>query len=89
MKTVQLSQVPKGLYTVTRIGDMAIITMYDNVQEQTTEEDVCYSADQYQLKVVWRDEMKIAYVDWLDLAKRLENPQTTVDKRMARDMLLS
>lgn len=88
MKTVQLSQVPDGLYSITRMKGLAIITLYDNIQEIPDKEELTYSADQYQLKTIWRDKMMINYQQWLDLAKRLGNPQTVADNRIARDMIL-
>ena len=88
MKTVQLSQVPKGLYSITKMRDTAIVTLYDNVQELPDKKEITYSADQYQLKTVWRDKMIIDYQKWLELAKRLENPQPGAETRQARDMVL-
>ena len=88
MKTVQLSQVPDGNFTITKMRDRAIITLYDNVQEIPDKEELTYTADQYQLKTVWREGLKIDYKEWLNLAKKLENPQTDAEKRMARDMAM-
>ena len=91
MKIVQLSQVSEGLYSITRIGNMAIITMYDNIkiQEKTEEEDISYLADQYQIKILWRIGLENLDLNtWLAHAKELESPSTTVDKRIARDILM-
>jgi len=91
VKIVQLSQVPEGLYSITRIGNMAIITMYDNVQIQTKPEgeDLSYSADQYQIKIPWRAGLEnLDFNTWLTRAKELEYPGTIVDKRVARDIII-
>lgn len=91
MKVVQLSQVPDGLFTITRIVNMAIITMYDNVQAQTKleGEDLSYSADQYQIKIPWRDGLENLDLNtWLTRAKELEIASTIIDKRVARDIVI-
>lgn len=89
MKTVQLSQVPEAFFNITRIGEMAIITMYDNVKTQTEGEELSYSADQYQIKVPWRDGLEnLDFNTWLTRVKELESPSTTVERRVARDVLI-
>jgi hypothetical protein len=92
VKTVDLSQMPQ-LYNVQRVGDhQAIITLYDNVVEQQTEEDegLKFTADKYQARVIWRDGLDdpALYDEWLARLKELEDPQEVKDKRIAREILL-
>jgi len=88
VKIVQLSQVPENNLMITRVKDCVIITLYDNIVELERDEEINYSAEMYQLKTAWRDNRVIDYDEWLALAKRLENPITVQDQRLARDMLV-
>ena len=88
MKIVNLSQLPKNNLMITRVKDCVIITLYDNIVELERDEEINYSAEMYQLKTAWRDNRVIDYDEWLALAKRLENPITVQDQRLARDMLV-
>jgi len=88
VKIVQLSQVPENNLMITRVKDCVIITLYDNIVELERDEEINYSAEMYQLKTAWRDNRVIEYDEWLAIAKRLENPITVQDQRLARDMLV-
>ena len=100
MKIVNLSQLPKNNLMITRVKDCVIITLYDNIvelerdeeinysAEMERDEEINYSAEMYQLKTAWRDNRVIDYDEWLAIAKRLENPITVQDQRLARDMLV-
>lgn len=92
MKRVKLSQVEQFSVVRTK-GDMAVITIFDNVSEipATTEGDaVSYEADMYQLLLPWRTGIDDAanYELFLARAKELEDPQTVADERIARDIVL-
>lgn len=92
MKRVKLSQVEQFSVVRTK-GDMAVITILDNVTEipGATEDDaVSYDADMYQLMLPWRTGIDDAanYELFLARAKELEDPQTVADERIARDIVL-
>jgi len=91
MKQVNLSQQPE-LYTAQRIKTDVIITLYDNIVEQTIDGEeprIGYTADMYQLKLQYRSGILSAdnYGAMLEFAKRLHNPQTDAETRQARDVL--
>ena len=88
MKIVQLSQVPENNLMITRVKDCVIITLYDNIVELERDGEINYSAEMYQRKTAWRDNRLIDYDEWPAIAKRLENPITVQDQRLARDMLV-
>jgi len=88
VKIVNLSPLPKNNLMITRVKDCVIITLYDNIVELERDEEINYSAEMYQLKTAWRDNRVIDYDEWLAIAKRLENPITVQDQRLARDMLV-
>jgi len=72
-------------------GGMAIITLFDNVQEGTSDEDgnMDYLAVMYQIRVPYHEGLNnIDYSKWLTRAKELEVASTNVDRRIARDTLL-
>lgn len=89
MKTVNLSQSPE-LYQAQRVKQEVIITLYDNVKDVSTEENVQFEADMYQIKMPYRKGLLSSnnYDSLLAFAKRLHNPSNTTEERQARDILI-
>ena len=89
MKTVNLSQLP-SLYQAQRVKEEVIITLYDNVKDISTEENVQFEADMYQLRLPYRKGLlsSDSYDVMLAFAKRLSNPSNSVEERQARDVLV-
>lgn len=89
MKIVNLSQLP-SLYQAQRVKEEVVITLYDNVKDVSTEENVQFEADMYQLRLPYRKGLlsSDSYDAMLAFAKRLSNPSNAVEERQARDVLV-
>jgi hypothetical protein len=68
------------------VGNQAIISLFDNITEEQTEDGLQYEADMYQMKLPYRETYD--FESLLAQAKRLQHPQTVSDKRLARDVLI-
>jgi len=92
VRIVHLSSVPQALHRIDQVaGGMAIVTLFDNVQEGTTDEDgnMDYLAAMYQIRLPYHEGLKgMDYSKWLARVKELEVASSTADKRIARDTLL-
>ena len=93
------SGIKPRLFEVDRVGDIAIISLFNNVREVETQEDevgIIYEYDYYSIEVPYREGLELDvehnYEKWLDMAKKKEGivPIANLEERlqMAEETLL-
>lgn len=93
------SGIKPKLFNVDKVGENAVISLFDNVREVETQEDevgVIFEYDYYAVEVPYRDgldlDVEYNFEKWLELAMKKENilPKVDLEERlqMAEDTLL-
>lgn len=93
------SVIKPNLFNVDKVGDVAVISLFNNIREVETHEDevgIIFEYDYYSIEVPFRDglelDIEFNYEKWLNLAKEKENilPTPDLEERlqMAEDTLL-
>lgn len=93
------SGIKPKLFNVDKVGENAVISLFDNVREVETQEDevgIIYEYDYYSVEVPYRDglelDVKCNYEKWLNLAVSKERllPGPDLEERLqtAEDILL-
>ena len=93
------SGIKPRLFEVDRVGDIAIISLFNNVREVETQEDevgIIFEYDYYSIEVPFREGLELDvehnYEKWLDMAKKKEGivPTANLEERlqMAEEILL-
>lgn len=93
------SGIKPRLFEVDRVGDIAIISLFNNVREVETQEDevgIIFEYDYYSIEAPFREGLELDvehnYEKWLDMAKKKEGivPAANLEERlqMAEETLL-
>lgn len=69
-----------SLFEVDKVGEMAHISLFDNIREMEEEGERVFKYDYYFLELPFRDSLKadveINYDKWVELAREKENKQS-------------
>lgn len=85
------SGIKPRLFEVDRVGDIAIISLFNNVREVETQEDeagIIFEYDYYSIEVPFREGLELDvehnYEKWLDMAKKKEGivPAANLEERL-------
>lgn len=80
-----------NLFTIDKVGDTAIISLFDNVREVETQEDevgIIFEYDYYSVEVPFREgldlDVEYNFDKWLEFAREKEGflPKITLEERV-------
>lgn len=69
------STIRPNMYNVDKVGDLAIISLFNNIRETENQEgEIVFEYDYYSLEVLYREglesDIEYNYDKWLDLAQK-------------------
>lgn len=79
---------PSAAFTVEKIGDVALVRFYQNVEEVVTEDNTTWTWDEYRLKRAYYEglaaDIEANYSTWLTAAKAEEEQKNPPDANQMR-----